>query len=244
MLITLRKKTMVFALVVLLVPALATFIVNVPAAMAWNRCTASSSIQSNFNGTPIAGGTFIWFTSVIKVQGLPSSPQTVIFQQQTIKFTANGTSFTLHVPNGSVQFVPGATSATTTFNTTTHTWGTTVPSSIGGNTFLSGLAFHVPAGGLPGGINPVTWSGVFSLPKSVQLTVNWQWAAAVYSTFSTTYNALGVKPVDDNQLSQYKNSDHAGTPENFKSDVIGGARGGGGSNYTGSLSATASATCG
>src|SRR5439155_361606 len=34
------------------------------------------------------------------------------------------------------------------------------------------------------------------------------------------------------------NSDHAGTPEAFKPYVIGGARGGGGSNYTGSLSGT------
>ena len=47
-----------------------------------------------------------------------------------------------------------------------------------------------------------------------------------------------VKPVDSNSASQYHNSDHAGTPENFKSFVTGGARGGGGSNFTGSYSAT------
>ena len=62
----------------------------------------------------------------------------------------------------------------------------------------------------------------------------------VYTTFDTTYNELGVKPVDDNQASQYKNSDHAGTPENFKAYVIGGATGGGGSNFTGSYSGTGS----
>jgi len=38
----------------------------------------------------------------------------------------------------------------------------------------------------------------------------------------------------------YKNSDHAGTPENFKTFVVGGATGGGGSNFTGSYSATGS----
>jgi hypothetical protein len=47
-----------------------------------------------------------------------------------------------------------------------------------------------------------------------------------------------VKPVDDNKASAYKNSDHAGTPESFKAFVTGGARGGGGSNYTGSWSGT------
>jgi hypothetical protein len=70
--------------------------------------------------------------------------------------------------------------------------------------------------------------------------LNWKWAAAVYTSFNSDYNALGVKPVDDNKASQYKNSDHAGTPENYKQFVTGGARGGGGSNYTGSLSGTES----
>lgn len=67
-----------------------------------------------------------------------------------------------------------------------------------------------------------------------------QWGASVYTSFDTDYNALGVKPVDDNKASEYKNSDHAGTPENFKPFVTGGATGGGGSNYTGSYSATGS----
>src|SRR5258708_13791470 len=66
------------------------------------------------------------------------------------------------------------------------------------------------------------------------------WAKTAYSVFSTYYNAIGVKPVDDNKESQYQNSDHAGTPENFESKVTGGATGGGGSNYTGSYSGTVS----
>jgi hypothetical protein len=49
--------------------------------------------------------------------------------------------------------------------------------------------------------------------------------------------------VDDKNASQYNNSDQAGTPENFKQFVIGGARGGGGSNYTGSYSGTAAVNC-
>ena len=48
-----------------------------------------------------------------------------------------------------------------------------------------------------------------------------------------------VKPVDDDKASQYKNADHPGTPESFESFVIGGARGGGGSDYPGSYSGTA-----
>jgi hypothetical protein len=73
--------------------------------------------------------------------------------------------------------------------------------------------------------------------------LQWQWGAAVYTSFSSDNNAVGVKPVDDNKASQYKNSDHAGTPENFKARVTGGATGGGGANYTGSYSGTVSVGC-
>ncbi len=72
----------------------------------------------------------------------------------------------------------------------------------------------------------MAFSATFS-SLATGLTVNWQWGAAVYTSFDTDYNALGVKPVDDNTASGYKNSDHAGTPENFKPFVTGGASGGG-----------------
>src|SRR5207253_1806151 len=126
------------------------------------------------------------------------------------------------------------TQASTYFDTASNTWVTTLPSSgLAGNVFVAGLTFPVASGGLPGGIRNVTWSGAFQTSASSGVTLQWQWAAAVYTKFSTDYNALGVKPVDDNKASVYQNSDHAGTPENFKAYVIGGATGGGGSNYTG-----------
>ncbi|MGC1322032.1 MAG: hypothetical protein WA849_07610 [Candidatus Udaeobacter sp.] len=93
-----------------------------------------------------------------------------------------------------------------------------------------------------GGLKNITWSGVIT-SDTPGVSVNWQWAAAVYTNFSADYNALGVKPVDDNKASQYKNPDNGGTPENFKSSVIGGATGGGGANYTGGYSGTGSVRC-
>ena len=140
------------------------------------------------------------------------------------------------MPNASVTFDPGAVTATTNF--VGGMWVTTVPSFLGGNMFLSGLNFHVPSN-LPGSIHPVTWSGTISINKP-GVSVNWQWGAAVYTAFSADPSLLGVKPVDDSKASQYKNGDHAGTPESFKQYVIGGATGGGGANYTGGLSGTAS----
>ena len=202
-----------------------------------------SSIQSNFNGTSLGGGSYLWFTSVLKVNGLSTTgPTTVSCINQTIQFSVNGTKYVLSVPDAAVTFDPHATAATTRFDTSTAAWLTTVPSTLGGNTFLSALADKVPGGGLPGGINPVTWSGTFRSTAS-KLSINWQWATAVYTDFNTDFSSLGIKPVDDNKLSQYQNADHAGTPENWKSFVTGGARGGGGSNYTGGLSGTATVQC-
>jgi hypothetical protein len=39
------------------------------------------------------------------------------------------------------------------------------------------------------------------------------------------------------------NNNNAGTPENYKSFVVSGAKGSGGTNYTGNFSSTSSATC-
>jgi hypothetical protein len=197
-----------------------------------------SSIQSNFNGTAIAPGSTVWFTSVMKVNGLGSSPVTLHVTNQTIDFSVNGSAVVVNVPDSTITLSPTATTATTSFDTASNSWVTTLPFHFSGNAFVGGVAYAVP-GGLPGGINPVTWNAQFTT-DTAGVSVNWQWAAAVYTQFGTDYNALTVKPVDDNHVSQYQNSDPAGTPQAFTAFVTGGARGGGGSNWTGSLSATAS----
>jgi hypothetical protein len=152
----------------------------------------------------------------------------------------------LTVPDSEITFSSSTTVATTHFEVLSAEigspfgWDTDLPfASLAGNDFLAGLTFKVPASGLPAGIKNVIWQATFSSSAS-GLTVNWQWGAAAYTSFSTSYNALGVKPVDDNKASFYQNSDHAGTPENFRFSVVGGARGGGGSNFTGSYSGTGS----
>jgi hypothetical protein len=199
----------------------------------------SSQITSNFNGTPIRGGDFIWFTAVMKVQGLGANPATIGFTG-SISFVVDGTMYLVPVPSAVVNFVPSATAATTMF--CNGQWITTQPTSgLSGNVFLDAAVLQAPMpAGFPGGIQDVTWQGTF-FSVTPGLKIQWQWAAAVYwnANFATDYSALGVKPVDDNNASAYKNSDHAGTPENAKAYVTGGARGGGGSNFTGSYSGTA-----
>jgi hypothetical protein len=232
-----RRLTRLGATVaVAMLPLVVSSAVNAQTAPSATEC----KVVSNFNGASIAAGNYIWFSAVLtKVKGLdPTKKTTVSFTGSKIE----SSNFSQSAPDADVVFDPAATTATTTF--TGGKWVTTVPTShLAGNVFLDGLAFQVPAGGLPGGIKPVTWSGTFSSPTT-GLTAQWSWGAAVYTTFSSDYNALGVKPVDDNKASVYKNSDHAGTPENFKPFVTGGATGGGAGNYTGGLGGTSACPIG
>jgi hypothetical protein len=196
-------------------------------------CQTATSITANFNGTQINSGKYIWFNSVLKPSGLGSNPVTFRFSNQTI----SSASINVPVPDAIVTFDPAATTATTSF--VGGIWVTRVPSSgLSGNTFLSALNYPVPAN-IPGGLKNLTWSGTV-YTDSPGVSFQWKWAAAVYSSFGADYNSLGVKPVDDNDASIFHNSDHAGTPESFKSFVVGGATGGGGSNFTGGYSGTKS----
>ena len=200
------------------------------------RVTNNKTITSNFNGTPIPGNSYIWFNAVLKPSGLKASsgPVTVKFIDQTI----TSGNFSVNPPDTTVVFDPNATCARAVV-TTNGQWMITAPmSGLSGNTFLSGVPYQVPAAGLPGGTKPVSWSGTF-ITDTAGVSLNWQWSAAVYSTFNASNAVLGVKATDDNKGDcAYHNSDHAGTPEQYKSGVTGGAMGGGGSNYTGGLSGT------
>lgn len=209
------------------------------------KCSAQTSIASNFNGTPINRGDFIWFNANFTAKGVPSTGANVFFQNSTIQFTADQ-AYNSAVPNAQITFSPAVSCATTSYNPVTNTFTTTVPVSGSDEIFLTGLAFPVPssfanAGGLVNG--NVVWQGTIG-SDTAGVSVGWKWGAAVYTTFSTDYNALQILPAHGNSCSP-GGGDHAGTPEgrtpsglSFILFVVGGARGGGGSNFTGSWSGT------
>lgn len=208
------------------------------AAATSTELTQTASSQSGFNAQNIAAGDTVWFQSVIQWTGTSPKVLThVHITGQTLTFVEpGGTTFTKNVPSSVVIYDPSATTATTVWNTSAFRWDTTVPASYSGDVFAGGYALLVGSTGLPGGTK-VTWSATFQTSESC-LSVNWKWSAAVYTSFTTSNGKIGVKPVDSNSLSSYANSDHAGTPENFKTYLTAGARGGGGSNFTGSYSGT------
>jgi len=208
-----------------------------------NVCTAIGSINSNFNGTAVvgvsSGPAFIWFNSNISLKNMPAG--------SSVELTGG-----VLIINGAPQSVPDAkitfanvACATTVFDTGSGKWLTTVPLAGSDEIFLSGLAF--PVDNLPGGAK-VTWQGNFSVSEP-GVCLSWKWGAAAYSKFTTLstiplvvdYNAANIKP-SHSAACGINNGDHAGTPQNamVRAAVTGGARGGGGSNFTGSWSGTGS----
>lgn len=208
-------------------------------------CQQTATNSSNFNGTSVPTGSFIWFNANFKAQNVPSSGVTIDFTSGSITFTAGGTSYNLQVPNAKITFSPSASCSSTTFDTSTGTWITTVPISGDDEIFLTGLAWQIPSGGLAAGANPVNFNGTYSAETSAPgLSIQMTWSAAAYSSFTTDYNAIGVKAGHQTACGQ-SNGDHAGTPEGvdstntpWKHYLVGGPRGGGGSNFTGSWSGT------
>ena len=197
-------------------------------------CTVIGSINSNFNGTAVvgvsSGPAFIWFNSNLSVKGMTAGNSIFLTSSRVL---INGVPH--DVPNARITFLD-VVCATTEFDTGTNTWNTTVPLSGSDAIFLSGLAF--PVTNLPGGAK-VSWEGTFGTTQR-GVCLSWKWGAAAYKTF-TDYNAALIKPTHQGAC-LFDNGDHAGTPENttIRASVTGGARGGGGSNFTGSWSGTGS----
>jgi len=204
------------------------------------NCVINGSIASNFTATSIPAGRFIWFSSVLDRGNISGVTGAITFNitNSRITFTANSQQYTLNVPNSKIRYDSTVTTATTEF--VNNVWETVVPRTYNGYVFMGGLNYQVLTN-LPGSITNVTWTATISIDKA-GIRPTWKWGAAVYTSLGA-YSALGVKPKNGKDQNLYANNDNAGTPENYKLSVVSGAKGNGGTNYTGTYSSTSSATC-
>ena len=203
-------------------------------------CVINGAITSSFNSSSIPAGRFIWFSSVLSRGSFTGVNGTVSFNitNSVITFTANSQQYTLNVPNSRIRFDSTVTSATTQF--INNAWETVVPKSYTDFAFMGGLSYQVPTS-LPGNITNVRWSATITINKS-GIRPTWKWAAAAYTSFAA-HSGLNIKPKNGSTQNPYPNNDLAGTPENFKTSLVSGAKGTGGTNYTGSYSSTSTVTC-
>jgi hypothetical protein len=203
--------------------------------------SGGTAIHYDSNLPNIPAGDYIWFSAVVNNVNLNGATSQVklYMTSSSISFTANGVPYTVPVPNAVVIFNSAAlkSGASTSYDLTNSRWATSVyKSALTGNTFAAGVAFPVPAGGFPAGIQNVTWSAAFST-DTPGINLQWQWGAAVYTQFSSTYattgntNVLGVNPADGSANSNPP--DPAGTPEGYKQFVVFGGTGGGLASYIG-----------
>lgn len=202
----------------------------------------TSSVNLNFNATGIPAGETIWFNSVLDPSYSGGLPVTIFIQSSSLVLTKpSNPTYTINLPDMQITYSSAVTEPSLTYDSVNNIWIQQVPWGVSGNTFMDGIGFVVPAGQNLENYDGL-WTADFSSDQS-GVSVNWKSAAAAYTSFSSDPNTLDVKPTDQAFTvagHSWNNSNHAGTPEAYKSYVVGGATGGGGSNFTGSYSGTAS----
>jgi hypothetical protein len=184
-------------------------------------CVNTTTIEHHFNSQRIEAGKYIWFVSTLENLGNSNfknpDPATILVTNSQIVFWSFGKKYTLNVPDSRIQFTNDVNSATTAF--INNVWVTKVPLWFKDEVFMGGLSYKVPVT-IPGNIKDIQWTADVSIDKP-GVSLKWAWGAAVYSKFAN-HPGLFVKPVSGPRLNQYRNSDEAGTPENYKPYLVTG----------------------
>ena len=193
--------------------------------------TISDTSWNKFN-IPAGTSPSVWVHAHIGgLKGVPTTGVTTV-QFVGVSLSLNGTAYAL--PDG-VMIFDSSAPATPTTTYSGGKWTTTFnPNNLSDEMFFTGAAIPVTASIAAGAKATLTYTTIASVQG---LSFNWQWSAAVFTFWPADWNLAMIQP--------YHKGDHAGTPENttVQKSLIQGPRGGGGSNFTGSWSATGNAAC-
>jgi len=206
---------------------------TIPAAAEVISPTSWNRFNVPFGTAPVA-----WVHAQFKPTGVPTAT-TATVHFTGVSFVLNGISYPM--PDGVVNFDPNAPStSTTTFSGTPGTssalWTTTINSHfISDENFFVGAAIPVGPAIAGGGQATIRFT---TKTDDTGLSFSWQWSAAVYTYWPSDWNQAMIQPY-------HGNGQHADTPDNtqVQKSLIQGPRGGGGSNFTGSWSATGHGAC-
>jgi hypothetical protein len=196
--------------------------------------------QTSWNKFNVPSGTapVAWVHAQFKPTGVSAAPGSTV-QFTDVSFVLNGIKYPM--PDSVVNFDPNApATSTTTFSgtpgTTSALWTTTInPNFISDENFIVGAAIPVGPAIAGGGQATIRFT---TQTDDTGLAFSWQWSAAVYTYWPSDWNQALIQPYHGNGL-------HADTPVNtqVQKSLIQGPRGGGGSNFTGSWSATGHGGC-
>lgn len=199
------------------------------------QTSGTTSIATTFTTDSVPAGRELWFASSVKVTGTVTYPLTIYFRHQTISCS----EFTTSIPDSKLILDTSYTHPVSVFDGTT--WVTTSPPNEPGNYFIA-AGGYTRSTVLPGGQNPVTWSGTFSASRP-GVSVSWKWWCASYLYVSSLNYVDGVKASDCPSCSRWAGTGHAGTPEYIdlhidRSGLTVYTGGGTGYSYTDSASVT------
>ena len=145
-------------------------------------------ICSTFNPTSCANGatyTFSGITCTISGQGV-------------------GGAITEQCANAVITFSSSCTQASTTYDSSTNCWVTTLPANCNpGSVFLSGLPYTVPSGSNLNNCN-ITWSIGSATNNCGASNLSWDFSCSSFNSFDqngcnglTSYNQIGVQSCDN-----------------------------------------------
>ena len=203
----------------------------------WACSIAETAISNtSWNGFKVPAGTApkVWVHAHIGTpKGIPTDTVT------RVRFS--GASITLDgvrhpLPDALMIFDPAMSgSITTQYDGMEKLWTTVVnPRQLSNELLVTGAAVPVTREIAAGAKATFSFAVDSEAPS---LSFPWQWSAAVYTAWPADWNKAQILP--------YHGSYHSGAPtdRDVQLSLIAGPRGGGGSNFTGSWSATGNGSC-
>jgi len=201
-------------------------------------CTIPASSEkisaTSWNKFNAPAGSVVWVHAQYNPKGVSTTTKTTV-RFTGVFFVLNGANYPM--PDGVMTFDPAAPATSSThFNAALNQWETLInPKNLSDENFMTGAAIPVDANIMGGGQATITFT---TKTDDTGLNFPWQWSAAVYTYWPADWNQAQIQPYHGNGL-------HADTPLNtmVQHALVQGPRGGGGSNYTGSWSATGNGAC-
>ena len=184
-------------------------------------CTpgGSGSVCHTVTGSNLSSGCTAWFSSTFNPTSCASGA-TYKFQGVTCTISGGGVGskpITVDCPDSEVTFSSSCKTPTTTYDSNTNCWVTTLPANTNpGSVFLTGVPLTIPSGCNLSN-SSVTWSVGDASNNCGASTLSWDANCTGYNSFNqnncnglTNYNQIGVQSCDNDGYGAYC----AGTPIN------------------------------
>lgn len=203
-----------------------------------SNLTFADSIRfTNFNAVP--GGDTLWVSAFTTGHtGFPVTGTVTVDLSGTFTLFNGNTSTILDqyaIPNSTVIFSSGTSTPSASFSG--GAWTIDLPLNVSGHALIEAFAITAPVAGFPTtDQQQLTLNMTSDTPG---ITINWQFGSAAYrsSCDFSNYNNLSVGVTGSNAGVPTADAHQTSSPVNGCSVVSGGS-GGGGSNFTGSMSST------